>query len=81
MQEWLIMGWDALVVLIHTQGIGDNPSKSTSGKGYRTCIGRGAEVKGQSLATAPLSLQATPASPPNTLMGGPRPATHANKPY
>ena len=28
MQECLIMGWDALVVLIHTQGIGDNSSKS-----------------------------------------------------
>ena len=24
------LGRDALVVLIHTQGIGDNPSKSTS---------------------------------------------------
>ena len=79
---WGGLGWDALVILIHTQGIRDNPSKSASmQKDQRLKVMHRAIFKGQrtKLKAQVCGLQkATPASLPNILMGSSRPATHAN---
>ena len=77
---WGGLGRDALVVLIHTQGIGDNPSKSESTqKDQRLKVMRRAKVKGQGSGTGYDKPLLHPCQ--TFLMGGSRPATHANQPY
>ena len=67
---WGGLGRDALVVLIHTQGIGDNPSKSASTqKDQRLKVMHRAKSKEQRSRLRYGLQKATPASLPNIFYG------------